>query len=119
MDARGAPDRRTLARSAVRFQGGDGAAAKGIRALNEANGVPNSESEGYHETITRAYVLILAEFLRKLPGATSLEEAVRLLHESKVAERAFLLSYYERETLMAARARAQWVEPDRLPLRLP
>ena len=32
----------------------------GIRALNDSHGTINSASSGYHETITRAYVRVIA-----------------------------------------------------------
>src|SRR5438105_8638379 len=35
-----------------------------IRQYNETVGIINSESSGYHETITRFYVWIIAKFLR-------------------------------------------------------
>ena len=34
----------------------------GIRALNDSHGTINSASSGYHETITRAYVRLIAGF---------------------------------------------------------
>ena len=39
----------------------------GIRALNAAHGTIDSDTRGYHETITRAYVRLLAAFLRARP----------------------------------------------------
>jgi hypothetical protein len=35
----------------------------GIRRLNDFHGTPNTETRGYHETITVAYVRLIAEFL--------------------------------------------------------
>ena len=36
----------------------------GIRRLNAAHGTVDSDTRGYHETITRAYVRVIAAFLR-------------------------------------------------------
>ena len=36
---------------------------QGIRALNDSHGTANTDSSGYHETITRAYAHLIAEFL--------------------------------------------------------
>ena len=36
----------------------------GILRLNAAHGTPNSDTRGYHETITRAYLVLLAQFAR-------------------------------------------------------
>jgi hypothetical protein len=46
----------------------------GIRALNESLGTINSDSGGYHETITRAYAHLIAAFLagcRRTPPCQS------------------------------------------------
>ena len=40
-----------------------------IRALNDAHGTVNSDTGGYHETITRAYVRLIAAFLSARPPA--------------------------------------------------
>ena len=37
----------------------------GIRAYNEAVGVPNSDTRGYHETVTRYYAWAAARFLER------------------------------------------------------
>ncbi|MFN3214299.1 MAG: hypothetical protein ACE37M_14440 [Henriciella sp.] len=43
-----------------------------IRAYNEATGVANTDTEGYHETITTASLHVAAAMLRKAPPGTSL-----------------------------------------------
>ena len=48
----------------------------GIRRLNDAHGTVNSTTGGYHETITRAYVVLFAELLAvDAPGMPLGEEA--------------------------------------------
>ena len=84
----------------------------GIRRLNHSHGTPNTESRGYHETITRAYVMVLAEFLAACPDEMPLAERVTRLLASPVSDRDYLLRFYSRECLMSAQARAQWVAPD-------
>ena len=37
----------------------------GIRRLNESHGGVNSATDGYHETITAAYVQLLAQYLER------------------------------------------------------
>ena len=51
----------------------------GIRRLNESNGVVNSATGGYHETITRAYVQLLAAFAERHAGMTVAERVAHLL----------------------------------------
>jgi hypothetical protein len=88
----------------------------GIRRLNEANGVPNTATGGYHETITAAYVRLLEKALADGHGASSFETRVTLLMASALASKDVLFRYYTRELLMSPGARAGWVAPDLLPL---
>lgn len=84
----------------------------GIRALNDAHGTPNSPTRGYHETITRAYVRLLADALAQCPAAMTLPDRVARVLASPLAEKDFLLRFYSRERLMSEAARAEWIEPD-------
>lgn len=105
----------------VHHHGADEALAllrAGIRALNDAHGTPNSPTRGYHETITRAYVALLAEALAAFPAATPLADRVERILASPLAERDVLFRFWSRDLLMAPAARAAWIEPDLAPLRL-
>ena len=88
----------------------------GIRRLNESFGGVNSATNGYHETITRAYVQLLSQFLEGCPGELTLPERVERLLASRLADRNVLFTFYSRERLMSIAARAVWVEPDLTPL---
>ena len=88
----------------------------GIRRLNESFGGVNSATNGYHETITRAYVQLLSQFLEGCPGELPLPERVERLLTSRLADRNVLFTFYSRERLMSMAARAAWVEPDLTPL---
>jgi hypothetical protein len=90
----------------------------GIRRLNDRHGTPNTSSSGYHETITRAYVTLLAEYLSGAPTQDLQKRAAQLL-TGALASRHVLLRYYSRGRLLSRQARARWVEPDLAPLRLP
>lgn len=90
----------------------------GIRQLNDSHGTPNSATRGYHETITRAYVELLAEYLSRVPQTMPLAECVAGLFASPLGAKQALLHFYTRERLMSSEARTTWVEPDLLPLRL-
>ena len=87
----------------------------GILRLNEAHGTPNSDTRGYHETITRAYLVLLAQFDRAhaaLPAAL----AAQSLLANRIAKRDALLTFYSRDLLMSLAARRAWAEPDLRPL---
>ena len=88
----------------------------GIRSLNEHHGNINTESAGYHETITRAQVALLADFLRRSDAALPLVDRYAQLMASALADRGVLLRFYSPERLMSNHARAVWVEPDLAPL---
>ena len=88
---------------------------KGIRALNEAHGVENTTTGGYHETITRFYVWRLARFLEGEGAGLGLDEASVLLLE-RHGGRDLPLRHWSRERLFSPEARAAWVEPDLAPL---
>jgi hypothetical protein len=88
----------------------------GIRALNDAHGTPNSPTRGYHETVTRAYVVLLAEMLGRCPLTMPLADRVARVLASPIADKEALLAFYSRERLMSSTARAEWVEPDLAPL---
>jgi hypothetical protein len=103
----------------VNHFGADEALARlraGIRRLNESNGVANTPTDGYHETVTAGYVRLLARFLTDCPAAMPFEERVVALLASPVAGKQALLRHWSRAVLMSPRARAEWVEPDRAPL---
>jgi hypothetical protein len=88
----------------------------GIRALNERNGVANTPTGGYHETITIAYVRLLARALADAAPDTPLADRVDAIGAGPLADRGFLLRFWSRERLMSAEARAAWVPPDLAPL---
>jgi len=90
---------------------------RGITRLNEAHGTVNDDAGGYHETITRAYVCLLSEFIRTHTGLAAADCAQAVL-AGPLAGRTALLRYYSKESLLSVSARKGWVEPDLEPLRL-
>jgi hypothetical protein len=88
----------------------------GITRLNDAHGTVNDDTGGYHETITRAYVHLVSDFIAARPASIAADCAQALL-ASPLAEKTALLRYYSKETLLSVAARRGWVEPDLAPLR--
>jgi hypothetical protein len=84
----------------------------GIRALNESHGTANTDTGGYHETITRAYAYLIAGFLAASSDGTTLSEKVRVLLASPLSHKDALLQYYSRDRLMSLVARREWIPPD-------
>lgn len=90
-----------------------------IRRLNDRHGTANTTTSGYHETITAAYVTLLAQFLASRAPEESLADRAVALTGSRLADRQALLRFYSRDRLMSSDARAAWVEPDLAPLEWP
>lgn len=87
-----------------------------IRAYNEATGVPNPDTDGYHETVTQASLRAARAFLAALPEGTPLHAAVNALLASDLGDSRWPLAYWTRERLFGVEARRAWVEPDLQPL---
>jgi len=86
-----------------------------IRAYNEATGVANTDTGGYHETITQASIRAARAFLAANPGNT-LFAACNALMASTLGEPDWLLAYWSRTRLFSVAARRSWVDPDIRPL---
>jgi hypothetical protein len=82
-----------------------------IRAYNEVAGVANTDTEGYHETITQASLRAATAFLAQHPQ-TALFVCVNALMRSPFGEPGWLLTYWSRPTLFSITARRSWVAPD-------
>jgi hypothetical protein len=86
-----------------------------IRAYNEATGVPNTDTGGYHETITLASLRAARVWLTDRSD-TPLHEALAALLASEYGNSDWLLAYWSRPVLFSVAARKSWVEPDLRPL---
>jgi hypothetical protein len=83
----------------------------GIYWLNDRHGTPNTESSGYHETLTFFWMTTIANFLEangRDGGLAKLaNELLAVCSDAKLP-----LQFYSRELLFSAAARARRVEPD-------
>lgn len=82
-----------------------------IRAHNEAVGTPNSDEDGYHETITRLYMTAIADHVDR-HRHLSFSESLRALLDSPIAGKHWPFGYYSRERLLSVAARRGWLAPD-------
>ena len=88
---------------------------EGITRLNKSHGTPNTDRGGYHETITRFYVAIIARFVAHCDRSRPLADlAFELV--AQCGQRDLLSRYYSRALLDSVPARRGWVEPDLRPL---
>jgi hypothetical protein len=86
-----------------------------IRAYNEATNTPNTDSDGYHHSITLASMAAASAALSALPHAP-LSEVLVTLMAGPQGQSGWLLAHWRRETLFSVAARRGWVEPDLAPL---
>jgi hypothetical protein len=86
-----------------------------IRAYNEATGVANTDTGGYHETITLASLRAAREWLARR-GDAPLHESLNALLASDFGRSEWLLAYWSKPVLFSVAARRTWVEPDLQPL---
>ena len=83
-----------------------------IRRYNESVGGVNSDSEGYHETITRVFLHGVRLFLEQADRSEPLHELVNELLLSPMGARDWPLRFYSPERLFSVEARRRFVEPD-------
>ena len=82
-----------------------------IRAYNEATGGANTDSSGYHETITQASIRAARAFLCAAPPQP-LFVTCNALMNTRLGDPDWLLEYWSRALLFSVEARRRWVEPD-------
>ncbi|MFK8023692.1 MAG: hypothetical protein AB8G26_06985 [Ilumatobacter sp.] len=85
----------------------------GIRRYNEATGVDNTPTGGYHETLTRYYVGAVSDLM-----ASPAAPIATILTADRCSTTA-PLRYWNRDTLFSPTARLAWVAPDLEPFAWP
>ena len=83
-----------------------------IRRFNESVGGVNSDTEGYHDTITRSFLGGVRHFLGEADTGKPLHELVNALLLSPAGRRDWPLRFYSRERLFSVEARRSFVSPD-------
>lgn len=81
---------------------------------NESVGTANTDSSGYHETLTRLYMGAIAAQLADHAGCSFEEQLARML-ASPLSVSTWPLQFYTKERLFSVQARREWVEPDLQP----
>ena len=83
-----------------------------IRRFNENVGGVNSDTGGYHETITQVYIRAVRGVLARTDPALPLAEKVNALLLAPEGRRDWPLRFYSPDLLFSKEARLGWVEPD-------
>lgn len=84
----------------------------GIITYNESVGTVNSTSSGYHETMTRYWMIKIHNFLANKRFKT-ISEALSEFIESPESHKHSHLEFYTKELLFSAEARQQWINGDK------
>ncbi len=87
---------------------------EGVKHYNLSQGGVNSDTEGYHETITIFYIKILDRFLHGTDA--DFDQILKAMMDEPFMRSAFPFDYYTKELLMSVKARKEWVAPDLLPI---
>jgi hypothetical protein len=86
-----------------------------VRRYNEAVGGKNTETSGYHETITVAWIKLLCGLLRRLQPMTRAAFATHAV-EHFGSQRDIFSRYYDFDLVASTDARRRWVPPTLQPL---
>jgi hypothetical protein len=90
-----------------------------IRRYNEAVGTVNSDTSGYHETLTVFWLWLLENLVTEKGLKTFDEVAVdELIFEELFAQRNVWLRFYSMETIKSVAARKVFIAPDVMPMSL-
>ena len=85
----------------------------GLQALSAARGVPDSAGRGYHETITLAFLHLIAAAHQTAPCTTSEQFCHRF---PDLLKKSILQNYYSQEKITSPQAKTNFLEPDLAPL---
>lgn len=83
-----------------------------ISRYNESVGGVNDDTQGYHDTITRAYLRGVRLFLEEADLGRPIHELVNELLHSPMGQRDWPLRFWSKEVLMSVAARRAFVAPD-------
>jgi hypothetical protein len=90
-----------------------------ISAYNESVGGVNDDRNGYHDTITRAFIAGVRAHLATRDGREPIVECVNALLNAPAGKRDWPLHFYSRALLFSVAARRGFVPPDLAPLPTP
>lgn len=102
----------------ARFSEGEATARirSGIQAYNASQGIEQTETGGYHDSLTIFFAQLIREFLATAPPVATVGDLLEELCSS-CSDRALPLRFYSRQRLMSREARFGWLEPDLAPIR--
>lgn len=88
---------------------------EGILFLNGCHGTPNTDTRGYHETLTRFWIGVVAKFLKERGEGRSELELANELVETYAGRSGLWREYYSFDLLRSVESRRKWIDPDVAP----
>lgn len=82
-----------------------------IISHNESVGTPNTDTEGYHETITRFWLIVACAFIEE-NVSLNIEECCNAFINSAHSQSKHPTTFYSEDRLFSTEARRIWMEPD-------
>jgi len=89
---------------------------QGIKAYNVSVGGQNTDTAGYHETITLFYATVIAHHIIRSGITVFCDEQVEVLVKQPFIAKEYALKFYSRQLLFSTAARKEWAQPDLQPL---
>lgn len=87
-----------------------------IRRYNNATGTANTDTSGYHETITFASLRLARRYLDAAAAEMPLSAVLDTLLRGPARRPDWLLSHWSKPVLFSSEARRHWIAPDLRPL---
>lgn len=87
-----------------------------IRSYNLAAGGENTDTAGYHHTLTLGWLAGVRAFLSTRPAGEPLGDTLAAMLIGPMGRADWPLAFWSREVLFSVAARRGWVEPDLAPL---
>lgn len=88
-----------------------------IISYNESVGTQNTESSGYHETLTIFWMILIRNFIDQ-NERTSISDCYQAFLTSPFADKLNCMQFYSRQILFSKEARAKWMNGDIKPVTL-
>jgi hypothetical protein len=86
----------------------------GIQAYNAAHDIPDGPTQGYHETMTQAWMRLVHYAIATQDPAPTADEFIDA--NPQLWQKAVLRFFYTKERFLSPEAKVRYVEPDVIPL---
>jgi hypothetical protein len=96
------------------FETALGKMRQGVQRYNAATGVPDKPHRGYHETLTQAWMRVVASTMKHHGVGKDSEDFCNT--QSHLLNRQLLRLFYTRHRIMSPEAKRTFVQPDITPL---